>query len=141
MAGGLVNIDTAGIGSLISGVGSAAKDIRAAITGKSIIDPAAEAALEEKLAELEGKAADAQSAVNQIEAASPKLFIAGWRPAVGWICACALALNYLVFPFLKLFGLVPPPIAMQDLIGILLGMLGLGTQRTIEKVKGAEGNR
>jgi hypothetical protein len=50
MAGDL-KIDTAGIGGLISGIGSAAKDIRAAITGKSVIDPAAQAELEMKLAQ------------------------------------------------------------------------------------------
>lgn len=31
-----------------------------------------------------------QLAINQAEAANPNLFVAGWRPGVGWVCVVAL---------------------------------------------------
>src|SRR5579872_585860 len=42
----------------------------------------------------------AQSDVDKQEAASASIFVAGWRPAVGWVCALALAFQYLARPLL-----------------------------------------
>jgi len=88
-----------------------------------------------------------QLAINQAEAASPSTFVAGWRPFIGWVCGVACGWNWLGLPVAK-FGLAlaghPLDIAPADLAEmwpILLGMLGLGTLRTAEKIKGAEGNR
>lgn len=89
----------------------------------------------------------AQIAVNQAEASSGSLFIAGWRPAVGWVCVAALIYQYIVSPLapwlLNAFGLNVPKLPGLDdtLWQLLAGMLGLGSLRTFEKVKGAEGNR
>lgn len=84
-----------------------------------------------------------QMAVNQAEAANPSVFVAGWRPAIGWICGGALAFHYIVRPLLPwlfmLFGKpMPalPPLDLGDLFTILFGMLGLGGLRTFEKTKG-----
>lgn len=141
MANG-INIDTAGLGGLLSGIGTAAKGIREAITGKAILDPAVQAALEEKLAEIDAQSMSAQAAIDQAEAASPKLFISGWRPMVGWICAMALAWDFILRPLLAwIFSAAIPALDMSSLMGLLMGMLGLGTMRSVEKVKGAEGNR
>ncbi len=85
-----------------------------------------------------------QLAVNQAEAGSASVFVAGWRPFIGWVCGSALVFHYIVRPMLPwllaLLGKpVPPipPLDMGDLITILLGMLGLGGLRTFEKTKGA----
>jgi hypothetical protein len=84
----------------------------------------------------------AQIAVNNTEAASPSLFKSGWRPAVGWICACALGYEFIGR---VLAGWVlgnwmhwtqPPTLDMGDLMTLLGGLLGLGTLRTAEKLKG-----
>lgn len=84
----------------------------------------------------------AQIGVNNTEAQSQSLFKSGWRPAVGWVCATALAYEFLGR---VLFGYVlsnwlhwtqPPDLAMGDLMTILGGLLGLGTLRTTEKIKG-----
>jgi hypothetical protein len=87
--------------------------------------------------------AKGQVAVNQVEAASERLFVSGWRPAVGWICAAAFGFKYIGGPLLVMIGQVGgfpvtlPQIDAGDLTPILLGMLGLGGLRTLEKVKGA----
>lgn len=97
----------------------------------------------------EMKMALGQLEVNKAEAASGSLLTAGWRPAVGWICAAGLAYEFLIRPLLPwllsvaLGKTLPamPDLPMETLMTLLLGMLGLGGLRTIEKVKGAEGNR
>lgn len=84
----------------------------------------------------------AQAAVNQAEASNPSLFVAGWRPAVGWVCAAGLASQFLIGPYATwaaaLFGKTAavPPLDMGTLLTLLLGMLGIGALRTAEKFKG-----
>jgi hypothetical protein len=81
--------------------------------------------------------------VNQAEAASPNVFVSGWRPFIGWVCGAALVYHYIARPMLPwLLALIGspvqpiPPLDMGDLITILLGMLGLGGLRTYEKRQG-----
>ena len=80
---------------------------------------------------------------NKAEAASPSAFTSGWRPAIGWVCGCALACQYIVRPLLTwattLTGHPMPMLPGLDdtLWQLMLGMLGLGGLRTVEKVKGA----
>lgn len=84
-----------------------------------------------------------QMAVNQVEAASPSLLVAGWRPAIGWVCGAACAWNWVGISVARLVlelaghpvNLAPADVA--EMMPVLLGMLGLGTLRTFEKVKGA----
>lgn len=81
--------------------------------------------------------AQGQNEVNKVEAANPRLFVAGWRPAVGWICAAALGFKFIAAPLLVMFTAAElPNIEAGELIPLLLGMLGLGGLRTIEKVRG-----
>lgn len=86
----------------------------------------------------------AQVEVNKIEAASPNWFVAGWRPAIGWICGAALLWHYVTQPLLSFvlvavfhwpFGADLPKFDMESLLTVLLGMLGLGGLRTFEKYK------
>ncbi|HOW47363.1 MAG TPA: 3TM-type holin [Rubrivivax sp.] len=84
---------------------------------------------------------------NRAEAASPSAFTSGWRPGIGWVCALALACQYIARPVLQWIGIVtghplpPLPGIDEQLWELMLGMLGLGGLRTVEKIKGAEGNR
>lgn len=83
--------------------------------------------------------------INKQEAASTSIWVAGWRPAVGWVCAAALAWEFVLKPFL-VFGLIaihhPPltPLPVLDVAtlvaGLLAPLLGLGTMRSYEKVQG-----
>ena len=75
--------------------------------------------------------------INKAEAANPSLFVAGWRPAIGWVCAAALAYQYLARPLILGFGLTPMMPGLDDTLWqLLMGMLGLGGLRTYEKVQG-----
>ena len=78
----------------------------------------------------------AQIQVNKQEAAHKSLFVAGWRPSVGWVCCTALASNYIIFPLLKAAGVDVAALDLATMLPILLGMLGLGGMRTYEKRTG-----
>lgn len=91
--------------------------------------------------------AKAQLEVNKVEAAHKNMFVAGWRPAVGWICAFGMAGNFILIPMAN-FGLALaesditiPLIALSEMMPVLMGMLGLGAMRTVEKAKGVQRER
>jgi hypothetical protein len=148
------DIISGGADGLLSGIGSFAKDLREAITGEAILDPnkraeilmqtqTIEAAAEKARLDYHQKITEAQTAINALEAQSSSIFVAGWRPFVGWVCASGLVYTFLLKPILPwaagLFGfpMAPlPEVPMGDLIVLLGGMLGLGTLRTVEKRAG-----
>lgn len=109
-------------------------------------DPAARASAEAQLIKAQMDAALAsvqqQIDINKIEAASTNVFVSGWRPFVGWACGAAFAGHFIVLPLLnwivQLFGHAPivVPFDMDTLSTVLMGLLGLGTLRTVEKVRG-----
>jgi hypothetical protein len=91
----------------------------------------------------------AQMEVNAVEAASRSLFVAGWRPAVGWTCVSAFALTFVVLPVVQSAAIyytaytgenldlsALPELSMSEMMPVLLGMLGLGGLRTYEKRNG-----
>lgn len=86
---------------------------------------------------------NAQIDVNKVEASNPSLFVSGWRPATGWLCAIALGYVGIIDPMARFcatvfyhytgsFPVVDTTLTTQ----ILLGMMGLGSLRTFEKVQG-----
>ena len=86
--------------------------------------------------------AKAQLEVNKAEAAHNSMFVAGWRPAVGWCCVLGMAGNFLIIPMAN-FSLALmevqvniPLIDLETMMPVLMGMLGLGAMRSYEKVKG-----
>lgn len=99
--------------------------------------------------QLENKIQDAITAqieVNKQEAASLSVFVAGWRPFIGWVCGSAFAWVFVLQP-LGVFILTAtghkielPTLDLGQMMPILLGMLGLGTMRTYEKVKQVPGS-
>ena len=82
-----------------------------------------------------------QLQVNLAEAGSTNWWVAGWRPAVGWVCVAGLAVEYLIFPLAAIAGFKVPPLDVGTLMGLLIPMLGIAGMRSFEKVKDAEGNR
>ena len=89
-----------------------------------------------------------QIQTNIEEAKSTNWWVAGWRPAIGWVCGAGLAYAALVEPFARFaakvwfgYGGEFPVIDTDLTLQILMGMLGLGAMRSVEKVKGAEGHR
>lgn len=91
-------------------------------------------------AELQGMMG--QLEINKVEAASPSLFVAGWRPGIGWACSIGFGYEFVLRPIVN--GLLAaaglpmafPGIETDALTSLLFGLLGLGTMRTVEKVKG-----
>jgi len=103
--------------------GNLAWEIREAIKGKEL-DP-------NQLLEI-------QTRINEIEAQHRTVFVAGWRPFIGWVCGVALAYNFVIrdlFIWAIKPETVPPALQMEHLMTVLLGMLGLGGLRTYEKLK------
>mgnify|MGYP003665517095 FL=1 len=81
--------------------------------------------------------AKGQLAVNAVEAAHKSLFVAGWRPFVGWICGVGLLYNVLISQILDIWFEVPE-VDPSLLTPILMGMLGMGAMRSYEKTKGVQ---
>ena len=85
--------------------------------------------------------AKGQFEVNKVEAASKSMFVAGWRPAVGWVTVIGMASNYILIPMgnfaLAVAGseIAIPLLQMSEMMPVLLGMLGLGGMRTVEKIQ------
>ncbi len=101
----------------------------------------AERKIEAQLTEHLAKIDMAQLEVNKTEAAHRSIFVAGWRPAIGWMCGGAMGLNFIVFP-LASFVLAQtghlvelPTLDMSQMMPVLMGLLGLGGLRTVEKIK------
>lgn len=126
---------------------SALLDIGGKVIDRIWPDPTAAAAAKLELFKLQQTGELQQIAgqleINKAEASSGSLFIGGWRPFVGWVCGSALVYTYLLYPLLLWAGAlwfptIKPPVLGNDgmLYELLLGMLGLGGLRTIEKVKG-----
>lgn len=86
--------------------------------------------------------AELQVELNKIEAAHRSIFVAGWRPAVGWVCAAGVAWAYIGHPVFTWAaalwspGLQPPGIVTDNLIELVLAMLGMAGLRTLEKATG-----
>lgn len=93
----------------------------------------------------------AQIDVNKIEASNKSIFVAGWRPFIGWVGGFSLAYSGVVHPILewvfttiKALGYIPaeiqaPPYVESGVLGaIVSGMLGIGTMRSYDKKKGTQ---
>jgi hypothetical protein len=104
---------------------------------------AAEAEYQREVLTIAAKAEADQREINKVEASSQSVFVAGWRPAIGWVCAVALAFQYLIRPLAVWAGgiwwphLPTIPGLDENLWQLMFGMLGMGSLRTFEKVKGA----
>lgn len=95
-----------------------------------------------RVLEIAAQEATQQSATNTVEASNPSLFTSGWRPFVGWVCGFSFLWICFGQPlFSWIYVLVtkqPAPVVelpTEMLMTTLLGMLGLGTLRTLEKIK------
>jgi hypothetical protein len=82
-----------------------------------------------------------QLEVNKVEAASGNAFASSWRPLCGYVCVLGLSYQFLLQPLLAwgsgIWAIpLPPNLDLGDLLTLLGGMLGLGSLRTAEKLKG-----
>lgn len=70
------------------------------------------------------------------EEAKGNWFQSGWRPATGWICVAGFAVNFLISPLAAGVGVDIPQADTSTMLPVLMGMLGLGSMRTVERIKG-----
>ena len=95
-----------------------------------------------KMTELLQKPHNLQAMANIEGAKHRSVFVAGWRPAIGWVCAIGLGYQFLILPFAGLinaFYALPaelPAIQAAELTTLVMSLLGLGGMRSYEKAKG-----
>ena len=112
------------------------------ILDKFVADKDLKQKLEHELKTELHRANMAQIEVNKEQAKHRTVFVAGWRPFTGWVCATALAYHFILEPVivfvLALYNiqLTLPQFDMGSLLTVLMGMLGLGGLRTYEKKQG-----
>ena len=113
------------------------------VIDRAIPDPAEKARLTlelQKLADAEAQRAHAEALaqidVNKTEAAHRSLFVAGWRPFIGWVGGVGLATTYIILPVVQVFQGKTPNLDMGELFILLGGLLGFGGLRSWDKLKG-----
>ena len=110
--------------------------------GKTVIDRIWPNKTEQEKAELAAALSIVQSQleINKAEASNASVFVSGWRPAIGWVCGAGCAWNWVGLPMAKfaldLLGkpIMLSPADLSEMMPLLLGMLGLGSLRTVEKI-------
>lgn len=125
---------------------TAAMDLGGKIIDRVLPDKAANDAAKAKLLEMQvaGDLAvvTGQLDVDKTEAASNSIFVAGWRPFIGWVCGSALGYQYILSPIGQwisaLFGhpVAAPVLDIGQLMTLLLSMLGMGVLRSYDKAQG-----
>lgn len=122
---------------LINQIGAAVRQV--------LPNPEAQREFDLEIMELAAKAEEQETQLimgqietNKVEAAHSNLFVAGWRPFIGWTGGAALGYTWILAPLLKVtFGLEEmPALSPDEIYPIIIGMLGLGTMRTVEKMRG-----
>lgn len=128
-------LSNVGIGEIIGTVGKIADDLTTSDKERMAAELDAYKAESERMG--------GQVEINKIEAASGSLFVSGGRPFVVWVCAFALAYAAVIEPIARFVATVgfaysgPFPVIDTDLtMQVLLGLLGLGAYRSVEKIKG-----
>jgi len=142
----------------LNDVGSLFTSIREAITGEKIKDPLEMQKLANDLTKLENSLMQGQLKINEEEAKHPNIFVAGWRPAVGWVGVTALFFMYIPKSIVitlvwcyqvyltyhpEITTTVPaiptfPDLGNADIIGLLMSILGVGVMRSIDKKNGVD---
>ncbi|MDB5888216.1 MAG: hypothetical protein JWM03_1088 [Rhodocyclales bacterium] len=132
-----------GIGELVTGIGKVADDLFTSDEERLKI------ALQEK--QVEADLIKGQMDIDKTEAQHPSVFVAGWRPFIGWVGGIALAYQFVLYPLMvwgwSMFqarGWVPttqppPPVLKADELWVLIsGMLGIAGLRSFDKLKGTQ---
>ena len=121
------------------------------LAGKAIVDKDKVREIQFKLEELKDRANErfheqsiGQIEINKEEAKHSSMFVAGWRPGMGWVGVVGMGYTFVLAPFIEFFarlsgydGVMPMPDTGQ-LMTLVLGMLGLGAMRSYDKTQDTE---
>ena len=131
----LIDFSLGDIGDLFRGV-------REAVTGEKIDDPAKQAEILYQLRLMEQELVRGQHSINEMEATHKSIFVAGWRPFIGWIGGLALGYNYILQPIIytilsaNSIEVDMPVLDTSTLMTLVMGMLGFGAMRSFDKKNG-----
>lgn len=166
MAGGIIGSVIGGVltGGIGPAIGAVLPDVTATakiLVDRLVPDPAAREAAQKDLEQVISaretallqavtQQNEAQNAINLAEAQGNDRFSARWRPALGWALVAAFIYQFLAAPLLTFLGSIvgvalgvafpaPPTLTVSDFMPVLLGMLGLGGMRTVERIQGVPG--
>ena len=95
----------------------------------------------EEKAELKLKVSEHLRNVLESDSKNPSLFVSGWRPALGWVCAIGYLFNFVIRPIMNFVLILiqnpnnMKPMDFAQLTPLLLTLLGIGGYRTVEKLK------
>ena len=79
-----------------------------------------------------------QADINMQEAAHRTIFVAGWRPFIGWVCGTGLGFVFVFNPIIQwITGQPGPQMPTQAMMTLVVSLLGLAGYRTVEKIGGA----
>lgn len=121
------------------GFGNLATKLRSAITGE--LPPKVRGEIEKVAVEAEALAMKTQGELTKIEASSKSIFLAGWRPALGWICVTGFLIHFIISPVMQWIAILlgktisAPTLEVGALMSLVITLLGVGTMRTYEKKK------
>lgn len=149
---------SSGVGDVVEKVGDAIHKNVTIDKERMALDNEAKKAEQDfsiRLAQMDTDLALGQQATNTEEAKNPRLFVAGWRPFIGWLCGVTLGIMFIpkclvitafwcVQAYRNFHGdgtplpaLPPfPDLGAGEMMGLVSAMLGMGGLRTFEKVKG-----
>lgn len=128
----------------LSDVGDLLRAGREMVTGKTVVNPEKVMEYELKSREIEQALLNGQLEINKEEAKHPSTFVAGWRPAIGWIGAIALAVQFIIRPVVEwiaaFYGVSTtlPHMDYTELFNLILAMLGIGVMRSYDKKQGTD---
>ena len=120
-----------GIGSIVEGVGKVADDLFTSDEERLKV------ALQER--EIDARLVTGQLDINKAEAQNPSVFVAGWRPSIGWIGAIALAYQFILYPLLLWAWAIM--VANNWVPSGAKAPEALEAEALFKKVKGAQTNR
>lgn len=143
-----MSLDITGIGTAAGAVGQVVSVI-GSIIGRFIPDKEKQAeavqAIQMELLSQMGAENTGQIEINKVEAANPNVFVSGWRPMIGWICALALAWNFFLGPIALFICAICgvsgdrfPDLSSPELMTLTVSLLGVTAARTFEKYNGVE---
>ena len=90
---------------------------------------------ETKLAEVASKLQSLQAEITRQEASHRSVFVAGWRPSIGWVCGIGLGINFIISPILSPWVTLTT-VDPDALLTLALSMMGVAGLRTVEKSRG-----
>jgi len=124
-------VNSGAVGDTLKTASSVVREVRNTFAKK--LPPDEQAEFDLNMLRIEAELGKSQIEVNKTEAQHSSIFVAGWRPMLGWCLSIAIGLNVLIRPILSIFGINIPdiPPAAFTLMNILLGVV-VGT-RTLEK--------